>query len=99
VGRLPTLLGQRGPPPDADAVFVDWLRAWHGGKDDMRDLWTCIALVCWCLWRHRSNIVFEGASPSSRAVIRKIHIEAEAWSVAGLFKAKLASVDRWRVGE
>jgi hypothetical protein len=38
--------------------------------------------------------VFEGASPSSGAVIRKILVEAEVWRAAGLFKAKLASVDR-----
>jgi hypothetical protein len=51
------------------------------------------------LWRHRNDIVLEGASPSSGAVIRKILVEAAVWRVAGLFKAKLASVDRWRVGE
>jgi hypothetical protein len=60
-----------------EAVFVDWLRAWHGGKDDLRDFWTGIALVCWCLWRHRNDIVFEGASPSSGDVLRKILMEAE----------------------
>jgi hypothetical protein len=51
------------------------------------------------LWRHRNDIVFEGATPSSGFVIRKILAEAEVWRVAGLFKANLASVDRWRVGE
>jgi hypothetical protein len=55
--------------------------------------------MCWCLWRHRNDIVFEGASPSSGVVLRKILIEAEVWRAAGLFKARLASVDRWRVGE
>jgi hypothetical protein len=81
------------------AVFVDWLRAWHGGKDDLHDFWIGIALVCRCLWRHRNDIVFEGASPSFGAVIRKILVEAEVWRVADLFKAKLASVDRWMVDE
>jgi hypothetical protein len=81
------------------AEFVDWLHAWHGRKDDLRDFWTGIALVCSCLWRHRNDIVFEGATPSSRFVIHKILAEAEVWRVAGLFKAKLASVNRWRVGE
>jgi hypothetical protein len=81
------------------AEFVDWLRAWHGRKDGLRDFWTGIALVCWCLWRHRNDIVLEGANPSSGSVIRKILAEAEVWRVVGLFKANLASVDRWRVGE
>jgi hypothetical protein len=56
-------------------------------------------LLCWCLWRHHNNIVFEGATPSSGSVIRKILADAEVWRDAGLFRAKLASVDRWRVGE
>jgi hypothetical protein len=51
------------------------------------------------LWRHRNDIVFEAATPSSRSVICKILAEAEVWRVAGLFRAKLASVDRWKVGE
>jgi hypothetical protein len=51
------------------------------------------------LWRHRNDIVFEGASLSSGSVIRKILAESEVWRAAGLFRARLASVDRWRVGE
>jgi hypothetical protein len=51
------------------------------------------------LWRHRNDIVFEGAIPSSGSVIRKILAEAKVWRAAGLFRAKLASVDRRRVGE
>jgi hypothetical protein len=43
--------------------------------------------------------VFEGATPSSGSVIRKIMAEAKVWRDAGLFRAVLASVDRWRVGE
>jgi hypothetical protein len=81
------------------AAFVDWFRSWHGRKDDLRDFWTDIALVCWCLWRHRNDIIFEGATPSAGSVIRKILAETEVWRVARLFKSKLASVDRWRVDE
>jgi hypothetical protein len=76
------------------ATFVDWLRSWHGRKDDMS-----IALVCWCLWKHRNDIVFEGATPSLGLVIQKILAEAEVWRDAGLFRAELAFVDRWRVHE
>jgi hypothetical protein len=32
-------------------------------------------------------------------VIQKILAEAEVWRDAGLFRAELASVDRWRVHE
>jgi hypothetical protein len=47
----------------------------------------------------RNDIVFEGAAPLPSAVIRKIHMEAELWKTAGLFKTELAQVDRWRLGE
>jgi hypothetical protein len=43
--------------------------------------------------------VFEGAAPSPVAVVRLIRGEAQLWKVAGLFRAKLAQVDRWRIGE
>jgi hypothetical protein len=69
-----------------------------GGKT-ICDFSTGITLVCWCLWRHRNDIVFEVTTPSLGSVIRKILAEAEVWSDAGLFRARLASVNRWRVGE
>jgi hypothetical protein len=65
----------------------------------MRDYWMGVTLICWCLWRHRSDIVFEDAAPSPSAVIYKIRMEAEVWKVVGLFKAELALADRWRLGE
>jgi hypothetical protein len=37
--------------------------------------------------------------PSPHTVIRNIRSEAELWRAAGLFKADLALVDRWRIGE
>jgi hypothetical protein len=51
------------------------------------------------LWRHRNDIVFEGVNPSSGSVIRKILSETEVWRDADLFRARLAYVDWWRVGE
>jgi hypothetical protein len=66
---------------------------------DIRDFWTGIALVCWSLWRHRNDIVFEGATPSPLAVMRAIRMEAGLWKAVGLFRAELAFVDRWRFGE
>jgi hypothetical protein len=58
-----------------------------------------VALICWFLWRHRNDVVFEGATASPRVVIRKVRREAELWKTAGLFKANLAVVDRWRLDE
>jgi hypothetical protein len=36
---------------------------------------------------------------SSGSVIRKILVEADVWRDVGLFRVRLAFVDRWRVGE
>jgi hypothetical protein len=85
--------------PQQGISLADWLQSWHGRTADIKDFWTGIALVCWCLWRHRNDIVFEGATPSPLAVIRSIHMEAGLWKAAGLFRAELTLVDRWRFGE
>jgi hypothetical protein len=58
--------------------------------------WT---LVCWCLWRHRNDVVFEGATPSHLVVVRLIRREAELCKAAGLFRTELAQLDKWRIGE
>jgi hypothetical protein len=50
--------------------------------------------ICWCLWRHRNDVVFEGVTASPHTVIRNIRREAELWKATGLFKAELALVDR-----
>jgi hypothetical protein len=81
------------------ALIVDWLQSSHGRSVDLRDYWMDIVLVCRCLWRHQNDIVFEGATPSSLAIIRKIRTKDKLWSVAGLFRARLTLVDRWRFGE
>jgi hypothetical protein len=63
--------------PTQMIVFADWLHSWHRRKDDMRDFWIGIALVCLCLWRHCNDVVFQGATPSSGSVIYKILTKAE----------------------
>jgi hypothetical protein len=50
---------------NADSCLVDWLQGWRGGRDAIRNYCTGIALVSWCMWLHRNDIVFEGAAPSS----------------------------------
>jgi hypothetical protein len=44
-------------------------------------------------------VVFEGATASPHTVIHNILREDELWKAAGLFKAELALVFRWRLGE
>jgi hypothetical protein len=52
------------------------------------------------MWRHRNDVVFEGAAPSPLAVLHLICREAELWKAAGLFKTELALLlDRCRLVE
>jgi hypothetical protein len=46
-----------------------------------------------------NDIVFEGMNRSLLTIIHKILTEAELWRAAWLFRAGLASADRWRVGK
>jgi hypothetical protein len=85
--------------PPQGISLADWLQSWRGRVVDAREYWTGVALICWCLWRHRNDVVFEGASASPHVVIRNVRSEAELWNAAGLFRADLAVVDRWRLGE
>jgi hypothetical protein len=82
-----------------DTSFVGWLQDKHGGPGVDRDLWTGVALVCWCLWRHRNDIVFERVEPSKSAVLSSIANEADLWRVAEMFRGSLAIVDKWTCRE
>ena len=78
---------------------MDWLPSKTLGCRDARDMWTAINLICWSLWKHRNNVVFEGHRPSARAVTKMVETEADVWRAARLFRGSLGPVDRWRVGE
>jgi hypothetical protein len=75
------------------------LREKKGGHGGDRDLWTATVLICWSLWRHRNDVVFEGVSPSKDTVIQKITEDAELRRAAGLFRGALAPVEKWRCRE
>jgi hypothetical protein len=80
--------------PQMDSSFVAWLQEKRSGPGGDRDLWTGVALVCCCLWRHHNDIVFERAAPSKDVVFSAIAIEAEMWRIAGIFRGSFALVDK-----
>ena len=71
----------------------------HGDRLYIRDIWTALALVCWTMWSHQNDIVFNGAAPSLGVVLRTIREEAELWRTARLFRGCLLKAERWKFGE
>ena len=66
-------------------IFDDW---WEKAEasvvgDLRKGLNSLVILGAWCLWRHRNNCVFNGASPSVAAAISLASEEAHLWSLAG----------------
>jgi hypothetical protein len=45
-----------------------------------------IILVAWTLWKHRNDIVSNGASPSVDDVLKQIDVEGQNWRAAQLLR-------------
>lgn len=48
-----------------------------------------LGIGMWELWKHRNDIVFNGAAPSLARLTRRIDSEGRAWRQAGLLKGDL----------
>jgi hypothetical protein len=83
----------------AFARLVCWLQEKHGSPGADRYFWKGVTLICWCLWCHRNDVVFEGVAPSKVVVISRISNEAELRRLAGLFIGILVPMDKWRCRE
>ncbi|PNT67145.1 hypothetical protein BRADI_3g21468v3 [Brachypodium distachyon] len=60
---------------------LDRLETWWPGRvvvarKDQRNLHTAVSLVCWCIWKHRNVVVFDGVTPSVTHIIREISHES-----------------------
>jgi hypothetical protein len=80
--------------PQLGTTLVSWLQEKKGGPGGDWDHWTATVLVCWSLWRHRNDVVFEGMAPSKDVVICNISEDAELWRAARLFRGILAPVEK-----
>ena len=85
--------------PEPGDRLVEWLSSKAARGKEAKDLCTAVILVCWCLWRHRNDVVFQGHTPSVEVAIQMVEAEADLWRAASLFRDMLAPVERWRVGE
>src|ERR1041385_9133976 len=101
--QIGLLLGRSDWGSVAEDSLVDWCIAMVDPRYTTRDIRTFLCLVMWEVWKHRNAIVFDGASPSVRNLIRKIATEGLAWRQAGLLKgsweAHLEVLRTWANGE
>lgn len=96
-------MGHTDGAPTAEVSLQGWcLRAGAHGRLGKAE--RAIHLLClWELWKHRNVVVFDGAIPSIRSVLRRIASESKVWHLAGLVGGELdgflAAVSRWACGE
>lgn len=72
--------------PTAEANLAKWWTEINPQHHLQKRKWTVILLVAWMLWKHRNDIVFNGASPSPEEVLKKIDLEGQSWRAAGLLR-------------
>jgi hypothetical protein len=74
--------------PGVDTEVVPWWSSLSCTRSVRRDMWTAIILVFWCIWRHRNEVVFNGATPAAAAIRHRIREEYQRWRVARLFRSE-----------
>ena len=47
--------------PEPEAELVRWWTSLNIEKTKRKETWTMITLVAWTLWKHRNDIMFNGA--------------------------------------
>ena len=72
--------------PISDAKLVDWWTKLNPSKQYRQEIWTVMILVTWTLWKHRNDIVFNGASPSRDYVLKQIDVNEQDWRAANLLQ-------------
>jgi hypothetical protein len=73
--------------PLADTELIHWWTSRPCPKETRRDLWTSIILIFWCIWRHRNDVVFNGARPDVGVILARIREEYSRWRLARLFRS------------
>jgi hypothetical protein len=71
----------------AGSEIVHWWTSLRCPSAVRRDLWTSIILAFSCIWRHRIDVVFNGATPVVAAIRHRIREEFQRWRVARLFRS------------
>ncbi|PNT66920.1 hypothetical protein BRADI_3g18577v3, partial [Brachypodium distachyon] len=65
--------------PDQDSTMASRWQNIQASPKDKKMIATSAALICWSIWKHRNEVVFEKMRPRHRVIIRAIQLEGEAW--------------------
>ena len=85
--------------PRAGTTLEEWCNTKTDTRMGAKDTRALLILGMWEIWKHRNAIVFDGATPSSSHVLRRIVLEGRIWKRANLFKGDVEpiflTVERW----
>jgi hypothetical protein len=70
--------------PPANVEILHWWTSRPCPKATQRDLWTSIILLFWCIWRHRNDVVFNGARPNVEDIRAGVREKYGSWRLARL---------------
>lgn len=77
-------LGHLAPQPTEVSFDSWWTKVDDAvGGDRKKGINSLIILVCWSIWRHRNDCVFNNVTPSLAAVFAMVKDESHFWSMAG----------------
>ena len=81
---------------------MEWWSSVHPQPKLRKETLIVIALVAWMLWKHRNEVMFDGATPSTSELLRKIELEGQDWRAASLLREAGSlpiRVDEWANSE
>lgn len=87
--RIFSALGLVQGMPQEGETLTEWCarQGLHG--QHAKTVRTICLLAMWEIWKHRNAIVFDGAPPCLREVLRQIARESKGWQLASLLRGDL----------
>jgi hypothetical protein len=72
--------------PDGYSELTEWRTSCPCPPSQKRDMWMTLILIFLCIWRHRNDVVFNGAIPSHMITREKTKVEYDMWRRTNIFR-------------